>query len=154
MSVTRLRQNQLDLYRVGDELEVYKPGDTLSLWSKAGSLLVLPIEALVFPSASARMKTIIWEGLHHRNLLYIGEVVRRTEENLAQSPYSYGNGFSKRSMQVIKETLADIGLCLGLEVPEWDSVAIEVLQAVIPDSYKLSVGSYLNGVTKPSCSIM
>jgi hypothetical protein len=66
--------------------------------------------------------------LKNANIVYIGDLVQKTEAEMLRTPY-----FSRKSLNEIKEVLAQLGLHLGMEVPGWppnniDDLAERVLR--------------------------
>lgn len=56
------------------------------------------------------------------NILYIGDLVRKTEAEMLRTP-----NFGRKSLIEIKEVLAQVGLSLGMDVPQWPPENIEDL---------------------------
>jgi DNA-directed RNA polymerase subunit alpha len=52
--------------------------------------------------------------LQNADILYIGELVQRSEADLLKL-----KSFGKKSLKEIKEILADMGLVLGMSLPDW-----------------------------------
>jgi hypothetical protein len=52
--------------------------------------------------------------LRSDKIVYIGDLVQRTEAEMLMTP-----NFGRKSLNEIKEALATLGLCLGMEVPAW-----------------------------------
>jgi DNA-directed RNA polymerase subunit alpha len=52
--------------------------------------------------------------LKNDNIVYIGELVQKTEAELPRTP-----SFGRESLNEIREVLAQMGLHLGMEVPGW-----------------------------------
>jgi hypothetical protein len=59
-------------------------------------------------------------GLKDNKVVYIGDLVQKTEEEMLQSPR-----LGHKSIHHIKEVLAQAGLHLGMEVPGWSPENIE-----------------------------
>jgi DNA-directed RNA polymerase subunit alpha len=55
------------------------------------------------------------------NILYIGELVWRTEIELLRMPH-----LGRNTLYDIKKVLAGMGLHLGMEVPNWPPVNLEL----------------------------
>lgn len=60
--------------------------------------------------------------MRHENIVYIGDLVTRTEAVLMRVP-----NFGRKSLNEIKVALATMGLSLGMEVPDWPPENIEEL---------------------------
>jgi hypothetical protein len=52
--------------------------------------------------------------LRNDNVIYIGELVQRTEAEMLRTP-----NFGRKSLNEVKEVLVQMGLHLGMEVPGW-----------------------------------
>ena len=50
--------------------------------------------------------------LKNDNIVYIGDLVQKTEEEMLRTP-----NFGRKSLNEIKEVLAQMGLHLGMEIP-------------------------------------
>ena len=60
--------------------------------------------------------------LKNDNIIYIGDLVQKTEAEMLRTP-----NFGRKSLNEIKEVLAQMGLHLGMEVPGWPPENIEDL---------------------------
>lgn len=60
--------------------------------------------------------------LKHENIVYMGDLVTRTEREMLRVP-----NFGRKSLNEIKLMLANLGLTLGMEIPEWPPEDIETL---------------------------
>ncbi len=58
--------------------------------------------------------------LKNDNIVYIGDLIQKTEAEMLRTP-----NFGRKSLNEIKEVLAQMGLHLGLEVSEWPPENIE-----------------------------
>ena len=56
------------------------------------------------------------------NIVYIGDLVQKTEAEMLRTP-----NFGRKSLNEIKEVLAQMGLHLGMEVPGWPPDNIDEL---------------------------
>lgn len=56
------------------------------------------------------------------NIVYIGDLVQKTEPEMLKTP-----NFGRKSLNEIKEVLAQMGLYLGMQIPEWPVENIEEL---------------------------
>ena len=60
--------------------------------------------------------------LKNDNIIYIGDLVQKTEAEMLRTP-----NFGRKSLNEIKEVLAQMGLHLGMEVPNWPPENIDEL---------------------------
>jgi hypothetical protein len=60
--------------------------------------------------------------LKNDSIVYIGDLVQKTEAEMLRTP-----NFGRKSLNEIKEVLAQIGLHLGMEAPGWPPEDIETL---------------------------
>jgi DNA-directed RNA polymerase subunit alpha len=60
--------------------------------------------------------------LKNDNIVYIGDLVQKTEQEMLRTP-----NFGRKSLNEIKEVLANMGLALGMAVPGWPPENIEDL---------------------------
>ncbi|MBI4185047.1 MAG: DNA-directed RNA polymerase subunit alpha [Proteobacteria bacterium] len=58
--------------------------------------------------------------LKNDNIIYIGDLVQKTEAEMLRTP-----NFGRKSLNEIKEVLAQMGLQLGMEIPGWPPENIE-----------------------------
>lgn len=68
--------------------------------------------------------------LKNDNIVYIGDLVQKTEAEMLRTP-----NFGRKSLNEIKEVLSQMGLCLGMDVPDWPPENIEELSRKIEDPY-------------------
>jgi len=68
--------------------------------------------------------------LKNDNIVYIGDLVQKTEGEMLRTP-----NFGRKSLNEIKEVLAQMGLHLGMEVPGWPPENIEELAKRFEDHY-------------------
>ena len=68
--------------------------------------------------------------LKNDNIVYIGDLVQKTEAEMLRTP-----NFGRKSLNEIKEVLAQMGLHLGMEVPGWPPENIEELAKRFEDHY-------------------
>ena len=59
-------------------------------------------------------------GLKNDNLIYIGDLVQKTEAEMLRTP-----NFGRKSLNEIKEVLSSMGLRLGMDIPGWPPENIE-----------------------------
>ena len=60
--------------------------------------------------------------LKNDNIIYIGDLVQKTEADMLRTP-----NFGRKSLNEIKEVLAQMGLNLGMEISNWPPDNIEEL---------------------------
>ena len=60
--------------------------------------------------------------LKNDNIVYIGDLVQKTEAEMLRTP-----NFGRKSLNEIKEVLSQMGLHLGMEIPNWPPENIEEL---------------------------
>ncbi len=68
--------------------------------------------------------------LKNDNIIYIGDLVQKTEAEMLRTP-----NFGRKSLNEIKEVLAQMGLHLGMEVPNWPPENIEELARKLEEPY-------------------
>jgi DNA-directed RNA polymerase subunit alpha len=68
--------------------------------------------------------------LKNDNIVYIGDLVQKTEAEMLRTP-----NFGRKSLNEIKEVLAQMGLHLGMEVPGWPPENVEELAKRFEDHY-------------------
>lgn len=68
--------------------------------------------------------------LKNDNIVYIGDLVMKTENEMLRTP-----NFGRKSLNEIKEVLANMALHLGMDVPEWPPENIDNLARSIDEPY-------------------
>ncbi len=68
--------------------------------------------------------------LKNDNIVYIGDLVQKTEAEMLRTP-----NFGRKSLNEIKEVLAQMGLHLGMEIPNWPPENIEDLAKRLDEPY-------------------
>ncbi len=68
--------------------------------------------------------------LKNDNIVYIGDLIRKSESKMLQTA-----NFGRKSLNEIKEVLVEMGLHLGMEVPDWPPENIEELSKRYEDNY-------------------
>src|SRR4051794_9356243 len=68
--------------------------------------------------------------LKNDNIVYIGDLVQKTEAEMLRTP-----NFGRKSLNEIKEVLANMGLHLGMEIPNWPPENIEELAKRVDEPY-------------------
>jgi Bacterial RNA polymerase, alpha chain C terminal domain len=64
--------------------------------------------------------------LKNDNIVYVGELAQKTEADMVRMP-----NFGRKSLNEIKEVLAQMGLRLGMEIPSWRPDDIERRRALL-----------------------
>ena len=68
--------------------------------------------------------------LKNDNIIYIGDLVQKTEPEMLRTP-----NFGRKSLNEIKEVLAQMGLHLGMNIPNWPPENIDDLAKRYEESY-------------------
>ena len=68
--------------------------------------------------------------LKNDNIIYIGDLVQKTEADMLRTP-----NFGRKSLNEIKEVLAQMGLHLGMEITNWPPENIEDLAKKLEEPY-------------------
>jgi DNA-directed RNA polymerase subunit alpha len=68
--------------------------------------------------------------LKNDNIIYIGDLVQKTEGEMLRTP-----NFGRKSLNEIKEVLAQMGLHLGMEIPDWPPENIEDLAKKLEEPF-------------------
>ena len=68
--------------------------------------------------------------LKNDNIVYIGDLVQKTEAEMLRTP-----NFGRKSLNEIKEVLAQMGLHLGMEITNWPPENIEELAKRLDEPY-------------------
>ena len=68
--------------------------------------------------------------LKNDNIVYIGDLIQKTEAEMLRTP-----NFGRKSLNEIKEVLAQMGLHLGMDVPNWPPENIDELAKRYEDHY-------------------
>jgi len=68
--------------------------------------------------------------LKNDNIIYIGDLVQKTEAEMLRTP-----NFGRKSLNEIKEVLAQMNLHLGMEIPGWPPENIEELAKRLEEPY-------------------
>ena len=68
--------------------------------------------------------------LKNDNIVYIGDLIQKTEAEMLRTP-----NFGRKSLNEIKEVLANMGLHLGMEIPNWPPENIEELAKRLEEPY-------------------
>jgi DNA-directed RNA polymerase subunit alpha len=68
--------------------------------------------------------------LKNDNIVYIGDLVQKSEAEMLRTP-----NFGRKSLNEIKEVLAQMGLHLGMEIPNWPPENIEELAKKLEEPF-------------------
>ena len=68
--------------------------------------------------------------LKNDNIIYIGDLIQKTEAEMLRTP-----NFGRKSLNEIKEVLAQMGLHLGMEVTGWPPENIDELAKRFEEHY-------------------
>jgi DNA-directed RNA polymerase subunit alpha len=68
--------------------------------------------------------------LKNDNIIYIGDLIQKTEADMLRTP-----NFGRKSLNEIKEVLSQMGLHLGMEIPNWPPENIEELAKKLEEPY-------------------
>lgn len=68
--------------------------------------------------------------LKNDNIVYIGDLIQKSENEMLRTP-----NFGRKSLNEIKEVLSEMGLHLGMEVPNWPPENIEDLAKRFEENY-------------------
>ncbi|MGP1395295.1 MAG: DNA-directed RNA polymerase subunit alpha [Inquilinaceae bacterium] len=68
--------------------------------------------------------------LKNDNIVYIGDLVQKSEAEMLRTP-----NFGRKSLNEIKEVLSQMGLHLGMEIPNWPPENIEDLAKRLEEPY-------------------
>ena len=118
----RILQDQLQLFINFEEprhaVEKEMPGEPL-----INKNLLRKVDELELSVRSANC-------LKNDNIVYIGDLVQKTEVEMLRTP-----NFGRKSLNEIKEVLANMGLHLGMEIANWPPENIEELAKRIDEPY-------------------
>ena len=68
--------------------------------------------------------------LKNDNIVYIGDLVQKTEGEMLRTP-----NFGRKSLTEIKQVLEQMGLHLGMEIPNWPPDNIDELAKRLEEPY-------------------
>jgi len=110
----RILQEQLDLFISFEEPGEVVP-ETAPIEPQFNPSLLKKVDELELSVRSANC-------LKNDNIVYIGDLILKTEAEMLRTP-----NFGRKSLNEIKEVLAQMGLHLGMEVPGWPPENIDDL---------------------------
>ncbi len=118
----RILQDQLSVFINFDEPEkevVQEKAPELAF----NPALLKKVDELEFSVRSANC-------LKNDNIVYIGDLIQKTESEMLRTP-----NFGRKSLNEIKEVLAQMGLHLGMDVANWPPENIDELAKRYEDHY-------------------
>ena len=118
----RILQDQLSIFVNFDEPESAKVGE-IDSGLEFNPLLLKKVDELELSVRSANC-------LKNDNIVYIGDLIQKTEAEMLRTP-----NFGRKSLNEIKEVLAQMGLHLGMEVPGWPPENIDELAKRFEDQF-------------------
>jgi DNA-directed RNA polymerase subunit alpha len=111
----RILQDQLQLFVNFEEPKAAQPIEEIDDELEFNRNLLRKVDELELSVRSANC-------LKNDNIVYIGDLVQKTEAEMLRTP-----NFGRKSLNEIKEVLAQMGLHLGMEIPAWPPENIEDL---------------------------
>ena len=118
----RILQEQLQLFINFEEPTAEKPSEEVSELGFNKHLL-MKVDELELSVRSANC-------LKNDNIIYIGDLVQKTEAEMLRTP-----NFGRKSLNEIKEVLSQMGLHLGMKIPNWPPENIEELAKKLEEPY-------------------
>ncbi|CAK0764254.1 RNA polymerase subunit alpha [uncultured Gammaproteobacteria bacterium] len=118
----RILQDQLQLF-INFEEPTQSAKDDRSEEPPFNKNLLRKVEELELSVRSANC-------LKNDNIVYIGDLVQKTEAEMLRTP-----NFGRKSLNEIKEVLSQMGLHLGMEIPNWPPENIEELAKRLDEPY-------------------
>jgi DNA-directed RNA polymerase subunit alpha len=118
----RILQDQLQLFINFEEPQQEKPEELASELPFNKNLL-MKVDELELSVRSANC-------LKNDNIIYIGDLVQKTEAEMLRTP-----NFGRKSLNEIKEVLSQMGLHLGMKIPNWPPENIEELAKKLEEPY-------------------
>ena len=109
----RILQDQLQMFVNFEEPTHVQPEERLEEDLEFNRYLLRKVDELELSVRSANC-------LKNDNIIYIGDLVQKTEAEMLRTP-----NFGRKSLNEIKEVLAQMGLHLGMEVSSWPPENIE-----------------------------
>ena len=118
---SRILQDQLQPFINFDEPEIEQEVSSHDKLSFNPNLLK-KVEELELSVRSANC-------LKNDNIIYIGDLVQKTEPEMLRTP-----NFGRKSLNEIREVLMQMGLNLGMDIPDWPPEDIEELSKTIDEN--------------------
>ena len=119
----RILQDQLQLFVNFDEPTVAQPRAQEEDELEFNRNLLRKVDELELSVRSANC-------LKNDNIIYIGDLVQKTEAEMLRTP-----NFGRKSLNEIKEVLAQMGLHLGMQIANWPPENIEEMAKKMEDPY-------------------
>ena len=119
----RILQDQLQLFINFEEPTSAQPVERADDELEFNRNLLRKVDELELSVRSANC-------LKNDNIIYIGDLVQKTEAEMLRTP-----NFGRKSLNEIKEVLAQMGLHLGMEIASWPPENIEDLAKKLEEPY-------------------
>ena len=119
----RILQDQLQLFINFEEPRATPPQETATGEIPFNRNLLRKVDELELSVRSANC-------LKNDNIVYIGDLVQKTESEMLRTP-----NFGRKSLNEIKEVLAQMGLSLGMQIPNWPPENIEELAKKLEEPF-------------------
>jgi len=111
----RILVDQLSVFAALEGTAVQAEGPTTTKAPPIDPILLRPVDDLELTVRSANC-------LKAENIYYIGDLIQRTETELLKTP-----NLGRKSLNEIKEVLAERGLTLGMKLENWPPAGLEKL---------------------------
>jgi len=118
----RILQDQLSIFVNFEEPEQAGKGE-VDAGLEFNPLLLKKVDELELSVRSANC-------LKNDNIVYIGDLIQKTEAEMLRTP-----NFGRKSLNEIKEVLGNMGLHLGMKIPNWPPENIEELAKKLEEPY-------------------
>ncbi len=119
----RILQDQLQLFVNFDEPQAVQAAAPAQEELEFNRNLLRKVDELELSVRSANC-------LKNDNIIYIGDLVQKTEAEMLRTP-----NFGRKSLNEIKEVLAQMGLHLGMQISSWPPENIEEMAKKLEDPY-------------------
>ena len=114
-----------------DQLQLFVNFEEPTAPSRAGAAAELPFNKnLLRKVDELELSVRSANCLKNDNIVYIGDLVQKTEGEMLRTP-----NFGRKSLNEIKEVLDQMGLHLGMEIPNWPPENIEELAKRLEEPY-------------------
>ena len=120
---SRILQDQLQSFINFEEPEVQVEESSAIEETGFSAALLKKVDELELSVRSANC-------LKNDNIVYIGDLIQKSEGEMLRTP-----NFGRKSLNEIKEVLAEMGLHLGMDVPNWPPENIEELAKKFEENY-------------------